>query len=323
MTHCRFPAFNALLCASLSCAASTQVQAQDPVRPVGPFVGQASESFDRIISTSFRIRASIEVLGGDVTFATMLPPPNNTTIHLWFGSCFSGDCAIPRSPNYLIGATSPQAIVFNRPVTKIGAYFTNTSGRADATASFYDTAGGLLESEVVSIPAPGTNWYWNGWESDVPLGRIEIVGNGVLQGFIWLDDLEVEYATAASCAVRNGSGVNPVEFACQNRPVLGTSWQATVAPAPTGQTTVATTIFAGLNGPTSGTLFPFGELLVLTPLELDTRGGASAGQHAVAVPALPSLSGVTLFTQAARLQAPAAGPNQLVLLNAIDLVLGF
>ncbi|MEM7202208.1 MAG: hypothetical protein AAF628_18205 [Planctomycetota bacterium] len=323
MIRSRISSAKALFCVCLLGVSPVFAPAQDHVKAVSRFVGQASENLDDIISTSFRIRASIDVFGGDVTFASLLPPPYNTTIHLWLGSCFAGTCAVPRSPSYLIGATSPQSIVFNRPAMRFGAYFTNTSGRADATATFYDTTGALLESETVTIPWRDENWYWNGWESDTPLGRIEIHGNGSLQGFIWLDDLEVDYDVVARCATRNGTGVNPADFSCQSPPALGSDWVTTVDTTPTaGQSTLATAVLVGLGGPLSGTLVPFGELLVLTPSELDTRTGPAAGTHTIPVPLNPSLSGAPISTQGVRLEASPTGPNQIVLLNAIDLVIG-
>ncbi len=170
------------------------VQADADIVLVPPFTGQASDNVDDIIPPgNFLIDAQIDVFEGQATFVSMVDPPNNTTIHLWGGSCIGGDCSIPRSSPYLIGSTTTQAIEFNTPAFRFGSYFTNTSGADDVTATFYDENGEVLGIVNVDVPAPGTLWYWNGWSSDVPFARIEFVGNGLLEGFIWFDDLEVNF----------------------------------------------------------------------------------------------------------------------------------
>ena len=166
-------------------AAATPVAAT--IVPIDPFVGALSEDLEDITDV-FLIAEQIDVFEGEVTFDSLT---DQTTIHLWAGSCLNGDCSIPRSGTWLIGATTAQAILFNTPALQFGAYFTNNSLDDDATATFFDVDGNLLDSLVMDIPGPGTDWYWHGWESDVPIGSIEIHSNGVLEGFIWLDDLEL------------------------------------------------------------------------------------------------------------------------------------
>lgn len=34
-------------------------------------------------------------------------------------------------------------------------------------------------------------WTWNGWEFDAPVSRIVVIGSGILEGFLWTDDLEM------------------------------------------------------------------------------------------------------------------------------------
>jgi hypothetical protein len=154
---------------------------------IGPFAGQRSENLENITSSQI-IDDHVDVFGGDATFESLV---DDTTIHLWRGSSLNGDHAIPRSGVYLIGATTAQAIVFHTPFVRFGSYFTNTSQADDATALFFDANGVLVGSDVIEVPGAGENWHWNGWESDVPIGRIEIRSNGLLEGFIWLDDLEL------------------------------------------------------------------------------------------------------------------------------------
>jgi hypothetical protein len=44
---------------------------------------------------------------------------------------------------------------------------------------------------TATTPAPGNVWVWNGRESTVGIGRVEVTGNGTLQGFLWFDDMEM------------------------------------------------------------------------------------------------------------------------------------
>jgi hypothetical protein len=58
---------------------------------------------------------------------------------------------------------------------------------------FYDANGILLDKETALVPKAAQAWTWNGWESEVPIGKIVVTGNdaGFLNGFIWYDDMEV------------------------------------------------------------------------------------------------------------------------------------
>jgi len=161
------------------------------ITAVDPFTGEKSENLENVTNQQFLIDESIDVFEGDVTFVSGV---NKTTIHLWGGSTFNGDPTSPRSGSYLIGATTIFSIHFNVPVTRFGSYFTNNSGQDDATAIFYDQNGELVGEATIHVPGPDdVGWHWNGWHSpDIPIGRIDIVGNGALSGFIWLDDLELD-----------------------------------------------------------------------------------------------------------------------------------
>src|SRR5262245_6542693 len=137
----------------LTCACAPMAD----IVPVGPFTGMKSEDLEAVTPLQFLIQEQIEVMGGDLSFVSGV---GETTIHLWHGSCLSGDCAIPRSGVYLIGATTPQRIVFNRTVLRFGAYFTNTSLSDDATVEFFDRNGDSLGTQTLSVPTAGTDWYW-------------------------------------------------------------------------------------------------------------------------------------------------------------------
>jgi len=182
------------------------------ISAVGPFSGAKSENLEDVTNQQFFIDEFVDVFEGDVTFVSGV---NSTTIHLWGGSSFNGDPTSPRSGNYLIGATTIFSIEFNVPAIRFGSYFTNNSGEDDATATFYDESGKLVGEAIIHVPGPDdVDWHWNGWHSpDVPIGRIDIVSNGALNGFIWLDDLELDQNAVVCAADFNGDGaLNILDF---------------------------------------------------------------------------------------------------------------
>lgn len=116
---------------------------------------------------------------------------------------------------------------------------------------------------------------------------------------------------SASCALRNGTGVNPVACTCSTLPVLGTTWQLAITP---GTGTLRTFAFASATSIPPVPL-PFGEILISPPL-LEIPGN---GTHSVSLPSNPLYLGLLLYVQGLR-----QGPNlNLQLTNAQDAVVGF
>lgn len=130
-----------------------------------------------------------------------------------------------------------------------------------------------------------------------------------------VDTLQFNDAGAA-CTTRNGSGVNPIDYRCATRPILGTTWQSVVAMPPNA---VAAFLVFGPGGGNPGLPSPFGEILLnLSPAPIALSGGPNFN---VNIPNGPQWNGFTIATQAARIDL--VGPQQnVVLLNAIDLRLG-
>lgn len=47
----------------------------------------------------------------------------------------------------------------------------------------------------VPFAGPGPSpWTWNGWQSDVPIGRIVVTGNGIVNGFLWYENVQIDFA---------------------------------------------------------------------------------------------------------------------------------
>ena len=122
---------------------------------------------------------------------------------------------------------------------------------------------------------------------------------------------------AASATIRNGTGINPVEYTASNLPVIGTTWQCSI---PTNANTLATIVVLAPGGPHPGFPYLNGEVLVqLNPMPILVSG---LGPHSFAIPNVASLAGLPAATQGVRVES--VGPTQIiVLLNALDLVLGY
>ena len=126
--------------------------------------------------------------------------------------------------------------------------------------------------------------------------------------------VRITSSPSASCTFRNGSGINPTGFNCTSGPVLGASWDSTIAT--TGSTS---STLLGLSGTPGQLPFLGGEILIgLVPPPTFLPG---VGAHSVPIPSAPVFMGASLFTQGFRVDAPGGIPA-LVLLNAQDLVLG-
>jgi hypothetical protein len=54
---------------------------------------------------------------------------------------------------------------------------------------------------IVRDPVQAQTWTWNGWESDVPVKSIQVVGNGLINGFIWYDNVQMTLAVPEPGAI--------------------------------------------------------------------------------------------------------------------------
>jgi len=165
------------------------------VNPIAPFVGGMREPLN---FTNTRISADQPIFGGA---AHLVSHDGNTYIHLLLGDTFNGVNVSPRTGSYILGWTEgPGIFLFNPPVTQFGAYWANNSGTNGATASFFAADNSLLGTQPATDPSGGT-WTWNGWQSTTPISRIVVSSTGVLNGFIWFDDLEATVPAPASVAL--------------------------------------------------------------------------------------------------------------------------
>lgn len=159
--------------------------------PLQPFTGELSEPLDFPAGQfGVTIVAALPIFSGAMIVTTPLFPI--TAVHYLFQNSLSGDVVTPRTGGHFLGTTQgPQEWQFPTPIRRIGSYFNNNSGADDATIEFFGLGGVSLGTRVATIPAPGNVWTWNGWESDVPITKMIMRGNGALNGFLWMDDLEL------------------------------------------------------------------------------------------------------------------------------------
>jgi hypothetical protein len=170
------------------------------ITPVVPFVGQLREPLN--FSTT-RISADQPIFGGA---AHLVSHDGNTYIHLLAGDTFGGVTITPRTGGFILGWTEgPGIFQFATPVQRFGAYWANNSTVAGASVAFYDSSNTLLGTMPATDPSNGS-WTWNGWESTTPFSRVVVSGSGILNGFLWFDDLEAT-VPAPGAAVLLGIGL--------------------------------------------------------------------------------------------------------------------
>jgi hypothetical protein len=160
------------------------------VTSVGPFTGSLSENFDTLGFSFGSAHSQMTIFGG---FGTVRKLTAAGSIKYEFDSNLGGDQVNNRSNPAMIGQLAISEWSFATPVSRFGGYWENNSRFDDARVDFYDANGALLDTETALVPKAAQAWNWNGWESEVPIGRIVVTGNDVafLNGFIWYDDMEV------------------------------------------------------------------------------------------------------------------------------------
>ncbi len=113
----------------------------------------------------------------------------------------------------------------------------------------------------------------------------------------------------ASCALRNGSGSNPVACLCTTLPIVGQTFQVTVAPGPA---TVFSLLYASPTPLAPLPIFGWGEVLI----------GPEVFEIPQSIPALPfAFTGLRFSLQGLRFDA-IGSTGAIVLTNAQDIVIG-
>jgi len=131
-----------------------------------------------------------------------------------------------------------------------------------------------------------------------------------------LDNLAFNPVGAARCPSFNGSGVNLAGFLCTALPVLGTTWQGTVATTPNTLLTLLAYAPLGIGAP----IPVFGGELLLTPSAGDVLF-PGAGSYTLPIPNSSSWTGAQFTFQAVRIDSIGGVPT-IVPMNVRTLVLG-
>jgi hypothetical protein len=153
-----------------------------------PIGGFPAEFYDEMNPGGPTAVQSQELFSGQATLSNLTP---NGAIKKEFSSSLGGDLVVPRSAPKMVGQLGVGRWTFVTPQRRFGGWWENNSGADDATVTFFDGSGGVIGSMVARVPALGQTWVWNGWQSDVPFTRIEVAGNGLINGFIWYEDMSI------------------------------------------------------------------------------------------------------------------------------------
>jgi hypothetical protein len=194
------------------------------VLPLGPFVGDTSETWESfqnyIDNPNFYEDAfgPVSILGGNASIANaasgaggsmVIYDPNAAGFGLSaYGSAQVSDGVQGMGINTGFPALAT-TITFTVPVTDFGGYWgvTNeTSGPADpmpVNFEFYDVNGAMIGSDVLMYSAPNADGalMWAGWNSSTPIGSVVYSGDYTVN-----DGLQANLVPAPGAAALLGLG---------------------------------------------------------------------------------------------------------------------
>jgi hypothetical protein len=160
------------------------------ITSVGPFTGTLHENFDE-----FPTDTAVRFLDLFNNQARITVEGTSNSIKLEFSSSLGGDLVTPMS-RLMCGQLGIADWTFTTPVTRFGGYWENNSHADDATAEFFDANGVLFDTRVVPVSTSLQQWQWNGWDfGDTPVSKIRVTGNGLINGFIWYENMELVQVT--------------------------------------------------------------------------------------------------------------------------------
>ncbi|NNF44649.1 MAG: hypothetical protein HKO59_11145 [Phycisphaerales bacterium] len=164
--------------------------------PIGPFVGDASEDFE-----SFTLGAgpSIDIFFNETVVGE--PLGSVAPVFVTSGSSFLGSTISAHTGLRFAHTTSPVEFTFFEPIRQFGGYVATNSGSDGGTVEFFDADDELIGTMPldVTFTIPSAAYTWNGWSSSVPFTRVRITGNGVLEGFLGYDDMQLSFVPGAPC----------------------------------------------------------------------------------------------------------------------------
>jgi hypothetical protein len=181
--RCRIPLLSLLLICIVSSTSFATIT------PIGPFTGTLHENFDE-----FPTDTAVRFLDLFNNQARITVEGTANSIKLEFSSSLGGDLVTPMS-RLMCGQLGIADWTFTTPVTRFGGYWENNSHADDATAEFFDADGNLFDTRVVPVSTSLQQWQWNGWDfGNTPVSKIRVTGNGLINGFIWYENMEIVQA---------------------------------------------------------------------------------------------------------------------------------
>jgi hypothetical protein len=176
------------------------------VVPIGPFTGEVFENFEDLAPPGGQ-PGPYSILGGAATINDSLA--NTFVIATNMSSQESGWVNFFPSEGFLMGLipTGWTVFTFDPPVTRFGGYIGTSAIPPGGTVTFKDSGGAVIGTLPISVAS--MQWEWHGWQSDVPIARIEITADPVPGRPLCFDALQLSVGTPcyANC---DGSTVEPV-----------------------------------------------------------------------------------------------------------------
>lgn len=184
------------LCALAVLVVST---AQASVTPIEEFPGEMFEGFENLAPLG-GYPAPYAIMGGQATIDdvyahsliianSLYSFPNDTYIFPYNGNLMGGT------------PTGWNVIEFAEPVLQFGGFIGTADLLSGGSAVFKDAHGAVLDT--VPLVVPSGDWRWFGWQSDVPIKRIELNGSTQIGQPLVFDDLRAtvpEPATLSALA---------------------------------------------------------------------------------------------------------------------------
>lgn len=179
--------------AFLAAAALVAGAAHADVTPIGEFTGEFWENFEDIAPPG-GYGGAMNIFGGAGTVADTLA--NTVVIATSVASADTNWENVYPYNGFLMGLTPTgwTRFTFNTPVMQFGGYFGSAAIQSGGTVTFRDEEGTVLTTLPISIPE--MEWNWHGWQSDVPIGSVEIHSSASPGLPLVFDDLQASVVPA-------------------------------------------------------------------------------------------------------------------------------
>jgi hypothetical protein len=211
--------------ALVSLVAAMVGAAHADVVPIGPFTGSAQENFEDLASPG-GYPGPYAIFGGAATINDSLA--QTFVIATNVASAETNWVNFFPHNGFLMGLipTGWTVFEFNPPVNRFGGYIGTSAIPPGGTVTFRDASGAVIGSLPIAVAS--MQWEWHGWQSDVPIAKVEIVADPVPGRPLVFDDMELSVGTPcyANCDGSTGTPVlNVNDFVCfQNKFAAGDTY---------------------------------------------------------------------------------------------------